>query len=711
MPDTTYPLFESGQTLTATDLNMVRAFLHERDRLVGRMIGFGVNAGLAGTVSGTSLTIQPGLAVDQQGEPLVLGVPQTIALPPTPVTPSYDFIATGPGGFSVVLEAAESVDPAPDCGETDCAGHAEHHTKSVVLRVVSGRLSGTRLDFASEPLLSVEPVRLSVDSSPVNSFTALRDAVADRLTNAGGTPLVSPALITSLRSRTVGTGDSPAVRGYKCGWLNMVLFATLDLLRTEALLRIAANRTAARPGVVLGWVHQVSGTWVFECGYRHQWEPPRGFTEAFLGGSCADPAGLVRDRVEALISGYAPPDPPSGGTGPVGPPTACPPGTIRIGGDCIHVFFPGEIIPELWYEPWLVPLDPLDPIWNPPLEDPGWMVNPWVIYGEDPIDFFDDGQIGGLQYVGQPGAEVQGVLETFIEGGGGFADVRVMPHAAAQGLDGYRPSGSFSPSDTIVLSVNQAGNVVATGRVAAVRNTRRASSALPAVETALVEAQGIAADLGELASGLQTDFGELQQEFQGFKGGAFDQAGYGHRIGTLETQLSRVNALGDRISMLEGQFSQFEEIGGKLVVLDDVGNRVSVLEERVGDDKLGERLSVLEGKIDMVSRASVGGQVKGMSPTVARAFAEFGETTVSAIRTLEEQGSLVGRYARDAERAHARLEVDVASGDPDLIASSALGLMKSMRTMVKAATRETPEGATLGSQLDAQIRAIEHLYG
>ena len=33
----------------------------------------------------------------------------------------------------------------------------------------------------------------------------------------------------------------------------------------------------------------------------------------------------------SLISGYAPPDPPPAGGGPVDPPVHCPPGTIRIG--------------------------------------------------------------------------------------------------------------------------------------------------------------------------------------------------------------------------------------------------------------------------------------------------------------------------------------------------------------------------------------------
>lgn len=708
MPDTTYPVFESGQTLTRTDLNLLRAFLHERDRLVGRMIGFGINAGFGGSCSGATLTIQAGLAVDQVGEPLVLTAPQTIALPPTAMTPSYDFITAG-AGFSVVLEATETIDPAPACGEADCAGHAEHHTKSVVLRTVTGRLSGAHFDFASEPLLLLEPIRLGLDSAPTTSFAALRDAIADRLTNVAS-PLINPTLITQLRSRTIAVGDSPAVKGYKCAWLNMVLFATLDLLRLEALLAVSANRTTARPGVVLGWVHQVAGTWVFECGYRHAWEPPRGFTEAFLGGTCTDPAGHYRDLVEEIIAGWAPPDPPPPGGGGVTPPVLCPKGTIRIGNKCHHVYYPPVDIPDKWAEPWLEPFNPIDPLWDPPFEDPGWLINPADVYGGDPIDFFGDGQIGGLQYVGQPGPDVQGVLTTYIDGNGGVADVRLVTHTEAQALDGYQPASSFAPSDTIVLSVNQAGNVIATGRVPAARNTRRIAAALPAAEAAVAEAQTLAADLTLLATGLQEEFSgldnsftelgqefvTLQGQFDDYRGGQFDTSGYGLRIGALEQEVLDLDGLGQRISNLEGQFGQIDYLGQQ--ILDVKG--------------YGERVSKLEGQVGFFGREMVGGrQVKGMSPAVARSFSEFAETTVAAVRAMERAGTLTQRYATDVERANAQLEVDVAAGDPDMIASSALGLMKSMRTMVKSALKGTPEGATLGSQLDAQIRDIEALFG
>lgn len=726
MPDNTYPLFESGQTLTATDLNLLRGFLHERDRLVGRMIGFGINAGLSGTVVGSTLTIQPGLAVDQVGEPLVLPTEQTIALPPTPVTPSYDFIS-GTQGFSVVLEATETVDPAPDCGESpSCAGHAEHHTRGVELRVVRGRLSGLSFDFSKETLIQIGPMRLDLSSSPVTPFNSLRKEIADRLDNVGGTPRIDPDLILDLRSRTIAASDSPAIKGYKVGYLNMVLFATLDLLRVEALLALTWNRVTDRPGVVLGWLEPIGSSFVFHCGYRHAWEPPRGFTEAFLGGSCSDPAALYRERLEELIAGWAPPEPPPSGGGPVEPPVLhCPPGTIRVNGVCRHIYFPPPEIPDWWADPWVGPLDPLGPIWNPPpFEDPGWLINPVDIYGGYPVDFFGDGELGGLQYVGQPAAEVEDVLIGFI--GEEIADVRVMTHTAAQGLDGYLPSSSFSPSDTIVISQNTAGEVIAIGRVPAARNTSRVATALPAAEAAVTEARDVAQGLSTLAEGLKGSFTaldgkltNLDQSFQSllgdfndYKGGAFDVSGYGVRIGELEKDFIELGGHGQRIASLEGKVQLLDSIG---VQVDEVGkfsDRVATLEAHVADAKFGERIATLEGQVGFFGKEIVGrDQIKGMSPAVARGFSEFAETTVSAVRSLEKSGALTERYARDVERAHAAFEVEVASGQPELIGGAAIGLMKSLRTMVKAASKDTVEGATIGSQLDAQIRHIEELYG
>ncbi len=641
MPDNTYPVFDNGQTLTAADLNMLRAFLHERDRLVGRMTGFGINCGLGGTVSGTTLTVAPGLAVDQTGEPLLLPEAQEITLPPTSMTPSYDFVDTAPGGFSVVLEATDEIIAQPDCGEANCAGHAQLHTRGVTVRTVAGRVTGTRMDFANEPLLTAEPIRLAVDSTPVNSFTSLRNALVTRLTN-GTAPLVSPALIAKLQATSVAAADSPGVKGYKCGWLNMVLFATLDLLRVLALFRPGCDRSTTRPGVVVGWVHQVGSSWVFDCAFRHAWEPPRGLTEAFLGGSCTDPAGRYRDAVEALLAGYAPPaDTPAGDPKP---PIKCPKGSIRVGNKCVVIYNPPVELPDEWAKPWEI--DPLGPIWYPP--DEIW-VEPWKVYESEPWDVFDDGVIGATDYFGHNADDVADVLDTFITGQGGVPDIRIVTEAELGGISGYHPAGGFSPSDTIVLTKNAAGVVVGAGRVAAVRNTRNVGNQLPEAVKAATDAQAAATELRGISKtvteqvkaidtkvgGLGGELTTLRNDFNAYTGGEFDLGGFGARLNVLEQQIQQFENGGfsARVSQLEQQITQFEnggfsarvgqleqqikqfENGGFSARVNQLEQQISQFENggfsaRVGEleakfseiSRVGERTSTLEGRLDEITR-------------------------------------------------------------------------------------------------------------
>lgn len=681
MSDHQYPVFEGGQTLTAAELNDLRAFLHERDRLVGRMTGFGVSCGLGGRVSGASLMIGAGLAVDQHGEPLVLPEEGRIVLPPPAMTPSYEFVETGPGGFSVVLEATDTVEPAPECGEEDCAGHAELHTTGVALRTVAGRVTGTRMDFAQDDLLKAEPLRLAEDSTLRNSYEDLREAVRARLTN-GTEPLVDPALIAGLAATSIAAADSAAIRGYKSGWLNMVLFAALDLVRVETLLRLSCDRATPAPGVVLGWLHRVGSEWVFDCSYRHAWEPPRGFTDAFLGGTCADPAGRYRDELEALLAGYAPPDAVPSGTVPE--PTACPRGSIRIGGRCIHVVYPPPVIPEKWRERWEFdprrPIDPLGPIWYPP-EEPPWK-DPWLVYETERWDRFEDGVFGADDYVGRPAAAVENALEGFITGRGGFADIRVVPHEDAQKLPGYQLAGAFSPSDTVVLSVDGAGTVVATGRVPALRNTRAVATALPEAMEAVGAAQQAATEIKDLSANFDTRFEEmdaavadlggglsaLRQDFTGYKD-SFDPGSFGTRIETVEQRLEGVGAIQGRITVLEGKIDVLQRVPGR-GVLRDVSTPVGI------DKALGQ------GVVD------------------------FAATTLEAMRSLPEPGNRnFERHVAAADRAREKLVEAVgpeAPADEATIGAATLEVLGALRTAVKA----TGVSEDLGRRLDAQLRDL-----
>jgi hypothetical protein len=702
MSDNQYPVFAAGQTLTADDLNGLREFLHQRDRLVGRMVGFGVNCGLGGVVADTTLTVKPGLAVDQLGEPLILLDVQAVTLPPTPVTPSYDFIDAAPGGFSVVLEASDTVEPAPECGEVDCAGHAEQHTTGVEVRVVAGRVTGTRMDFAADPLLTVEPIRLALDSTPVNSYTALRDAIVTRLTN-GTQPLVKPALITQLQATSVGATDTAGIRGYKCGWLNMVLFAALDLIRAEALLRLTCDRSTTRPGVVLGWVHQVSSAWVFDDAFRHAWEPPRGLTDAFLGGTSADPAGVFRDDLEALLAGFAPPDP-----APVGdpkPPIKCPIGSIRMGDVCVKVSFPPKDIPDRWRDKWQI--DPLGPIWNPPRET--WK-KPDEVYDRIPVDVLGETEFGLTDYLGHSGADVKTVLGGFITDQGAIADVKVMPAADAVALEGYTPAGGFAPSDSVVLGVDSNGIVVSTGRVPTVQNVRTVGSALPAAIGAANEAQQAATDLRNLSTGFQSRFDQLdltianlggnltslRTDFTTYKS-SFDPSQFGSRISALEQDFTQVGSITSRINVLEGKvdvISKFNPGGGSVVLNPNIGSG------GVG----GAGGGVLTGGVG--GGVLTGGVGPLINKSLGQGIADFAESTVAAMRTVPQPKSRnFQRYAAAAERAHAALAGAVAPDAPEDsqgIAAAALEVLSTLRTLVKASGAD----AELGKRLDAQIRDL-----
>ena len=158
MPDNQYPVFEGGQTLTAEDLNRCEVFGHHRDRLLGRLTGFGVNCGLGGKVSGTTLTIDPGLAIDQVGEPLIL--PAAADHRPA-AGASRPASTSSTAGARRVLRRARSrpTRPAgaglrPDGLRGSCRAA---HTRVPPCGSTAGRITGPRFDFAGETLLASSP--------------------------------------------------------------------------------------------------------------------------------------------------------------------------------------------------------------------------------------------------------------------------------------------------------------------------------------------------------------------------------------------------------------------------------------------------------------------------------------------------------------------------------------------------------------------------
>jgi hypothetical protein len=648
MTDIQYPVYEPGQTLTADELNMTTGLLLARDRIVGRLIGFGINCGLGGTVDGPTLTIASGLAIDQSGTALVLPAGFDVTLPPVAVIPSYDFIDTTAGGFSVVLEALDDVSDPPPCGQADCGGHPKLHTVDAAVRVVAGRITGTWMDFDNDKLLTVEPMRLSLDSNPQGNYVTLRDAIATRLTN-GRQPLVDPALITRLQATSIGGTDLPGVKGYKCGWINMVLFAALDLLRCEALHELSCDRTTTRNGVVLGWVHPVKTGWVFNCSYRHAWEPPLGFTDAFLGGTCSDPCALYRDALEGLLAGYAPPDPPPAGGGGKVVIDKCRHSEL-VNRTCIPVVHPPVKIPDGWQLHWKnsgIP-DPKGPRWRPPDQ-----IGPEIVYEIDEFDLNQDGYLHAGGLLGHPAVDVQnGLTDTFNELNA-QATILVKTADELTNLNGYAPSEGFSPSDTIVLTVaaDPDRTVIATGRISALQTAREMGTALPAAVAAAGEATAAAAGIKETVTTFDTKVGEVSVEMKGL----------GEQVTTLSQKVAAAANLSERVSRVEGS------------------------------------ISVISG------RAGAGVQ-QAFDTDFARGISEFAQTTVQAMRSLGPvDNKNFQRYTSAAERAQAELDLAVATGDPTRLTVAALGVLSTMRTMVKAAGVDD----AAARQLDTQVRALQ----
>lgn len=676
MPVNQYPAFEGGQTLTSADLNLVRDFLHDRDRLLGRITGFGTNCGLGGTIAGTTLTVSPGLAVDQVGEPLLLGTATPIPLPPAPSAGTFDFVEAAPGGYTIVLEATDAEQVPPDCGETGCEGHATVHTRSVALRAIPGRVTSARFAFASEPLLAVTPMRLSTTSNPQGSFVTLRNALTSRL--AGH---VDSGQLARLAAISIESGDLPGERGYKAGFLNQVLFAALDLLRCQALMAVSCDRTTARPGVALGWVVQSGGAWQWHCEYRHAWEPPRGLTSAMLGGSCSDPCRVHREHLEGLLASYVEPEPPatppSGGGGTVEPGdfVYCPHGMIRVGNRCINVIEPPVVIPDRWADPWVI--DPLGPIWNPPFE-----TNPWEVYEIDPLDYLGSGVLNILPSLGLPATQVEAALDERITDVGGTPNISVLTMDEASGLAGYAPASAVSPADQVVLVADATGRVVATGRVAAARTARAVGTQLPAAiaaaDSALEATTGLRSDLAEVGAGL----GEVRTDVQELKG-------FTQEMGTWRAGVD---------GSIAGVPAQVERLVGE-----QVGGQFADMQRRV---------ATMEGAIDILRSTSggrpvAGGVREGLGTPFAEGMIEYVETLTAGLRTLvnPDNQDRLGRYVEDTSRAAAKLEVAIAAGEPRQLEEAALEVLDSMRTAIKSAG--VP--ADVGRQVDAQFRMMRDI--
>lgn len=524
MAERCYPGFEPGQTLTAEDLEVLRDFLDEQDRITRRMIGFGIVCGLEGAIDGTEVVISPGLAIDQEGDGALVET-EVRKSTASPDEETFDFIDTAPGGFTPVLVIEDIEQPAPECDEEGCEGHATLWCREVRIALVEGRLVVDPNAFATDPLLDKEPVTVSATGAVHGAFTGLRNAITSRWTSAGIS--LSEDAKSIFGDLSIQSSDLVGIKAYKAAFLNQVLFATLDLLRCMSLHKAACLRTEGDRAVALGWVEKSGATLTWDCRYRHHFQPNSGLVSALLGGRCDDPCELYRDRLEALILNFRVPtvpkeeDPPSTTPPSKGDYHWCRPTSkwtkdywIHI--DCDRWKVPPKHVPEEWrdiygIDPERVIVDKQD-WWTDPPPDP------WLLYGDPPLDLTEAGTLTLIPSLGKDVESAGGIITEVLDEAGMSPDVRIIDQGEIGGVAGFSYEATISMGDTVVLVADDLGKVVATGRIANARTVRGAEAG---IADAVGKADGAVATAGEaigLASGFDSRIGQAESTLGALEG-------------------------------------------------------------------------------------------------------------------------------------------------------------------------------------------------
>lgn len=545
MHETTFPVFKEGQTLTEADLNLLRSYLRDSDQLLGRLIGFGINCGLNGSVLGPNLTLEPGLAVDQHGSVLVFEgegeemAPQVFSLPP-PLdsdTPEFPFIDTSQPGISAVLELVETTLSSPECEEEGCEGHAETTEVSVRVVFVEGCLTETPFSIEDTALGGVSPITVS-ERGFTGASRALEAALAGVLD-----PIVSTAAREKLSEATIHTGDLAGIKAWKAAFLNELYFAVLDYLRCEALAAVDCLRRSTRPGVVLGYLTTDGSEWRWDCSKRHEWEPPAGLSMSLLGGDCDDPCRIQRERIESMLITFALPevpekdDPPATGGDRPGKYPICPDHRPKGRYDlrlekwwtydrCINWYFPPPRIPDDY-------LDRYE--FDPRIKD-------YFRYGEDIRSILDDPAVDPVPdrtisvgfAIGRDPEDVRLGIEKALDEVGYPSDVVILEAGAVARTEGFQPGLTAGVDDTIYLVQDGHGKVVQTGFKRFARTTREFGSTIGDLSGRVDGVETFGGDIAELSermAGAEATGMEVLRVIQGGNG----TEGLLERLDHLET--------------------------------------------------------------------------------------------------------------------------------------------------------------------------------
>ena len=683
MTVTQYPVFVKGQTLTDDDLNELRDSLDRSDLTLGRLVGFGINCGLTGAIRDKILVIEPGLAIDQLGEGIVLDETVQLELPGARADQRPpDFLDPKPGGFTPVLTVTVTDVPAVKCNEVGCEGHARQRDVTSAVTLFPGRLDGAIVDFSDEPLLSQQPILVRKTGSIDGAFIALRNAIVARL----GDRLDADAR-AKLAAMTIDA-DLPAIQGFKAGFLNQVFFATLDMLRCERLTEAGCVSSAGSIGVALGWASQNGADWSWDCSYRHDWRPPTGLALAFLGGRCTDPCDLYRDQINAMINAFevpvtpAKPDPPA----PKGPDKVdiCLLERARYSKygiwdqtTCSWVKIPPVKVPEQWQKGWLHPPQPGDP--------PYKLSTPEEIYQKQVADPLDLGGMGFVDIIGKKADAVAEVVKGVAADQGYTSDVLVVQPNAIDGLADYQPSLTASFADQVVLTQDSLGKVIGVGIVPGTKALSSVSTELPQVTATADRAEVAARSALETTGSFNDRIATLDQGLAGL--GEFQK-----------TMVAWQSATDTRLTGLSGEIQT------------NVLGAVNDLQLKVAaqiDERVGAAINTVRGGIIEQVRAEIG----NLGGALKADFATDLHSTSDAIRaetkadqlTLTTQVTDVGQQlaglsgrvesiGRETERSSVRIDDVLASsaGAPPRTRTPAfdagvVGVLENMRASIVAA--------------------------
>lgn len=695
-----YPEFKEGQVLSHNDLNLLRDFLFSRTTAQARLLlGFGVACGLRGTVAGGTLQVSPGVALGQGGRELLVEAQRntTIASLAAATLVTYPGVS-GTDGYTAILREADVVEPAGgECDEDGCTTHTEIHTLAAEIVWARGRLGLT--GALAHPVFELVPLSATATAP---QFNALREALATQLTG-----ILDAATLAILRGYSLESGAAAAGRNLiRIGIVNEVLYTAWAYFRCQAqiaasCLGVAADdpEHAGRPGVALGWLHQVGTAWTFDHRYRHEFQLSRALYAAFAGGAvdCAKHLDHMRVLLQEV---EVPAPPPTGGTTPpaTGEIDICKVTEMRYG-RC-GPWWTKDRHERFRYEAFVDPSRSYKPV---PPEDPDWGTH----FFDDTmnIDLLDIGVVRLGQFVNTNGIAAKTNLIAAITELGVEPKVEVLPVGQLSSTPGFQPRLVVSAGDRILLGVNADGATVAFGSVST-QSALADVSAVPGIAAAARETaqhaiervdglEPLARNASLDATRLLDEFGGLSEEWSAFKRGlptesVLDRAGgIAKDLGVLEKRTAQFQRTLDTTrSQLDSKIRKIEVDNKSQIdrLRAHVNNADTEIKGMVRENRHRvERQRVVVERMDQET-AGTRDRVDEIGRTTADRIAEFGnrmDTQAIAIRT--------GMTLQDATRARATNE-------------SLLGAL----TSLAAATQAAATGAQKGRVTKALAKSEAH---